>query len=291
NCWDYRSQTRYTSRENCLNQCLYQFTNVYGMVIESHFLNRELFENSSLILAPWKLTMPSNNMRRFGNTTYTSDFLTKFPNHLKECKSYCSRQDCFTQSFTPCVIEMSNDRERLNRSNPKQYAEIYTTIYPPNQVLVVEANKKLSAIDLIVYILSSFSFWYGLCPLDVVRIIRKPFSKDKKKKGTKKELVFRRSRGRQHTKKSVIRKKESSRWLSAFVCAIYGLAVIGFTYQAAEVCNQYFKYETVTDVTLDSLETTTVPKLVLPQENQFLSVDYNGYTVNEVFLGANVTTE
>ena len=59
----------------------------------------------------------------------------------------------------------------------------------------------------------------------------------------------------------------------------------------AEVCNQYFKYETVTDVTLDSLETTTVPKLVLPQDNTFLSIDYNGYTVREVFLGARVTTK
>src|SRR6185312_11544189 len=202
NCLDYRSQTRYTSRENCLNQCLYQFTNVYGMVIESHALNRELFENSSLILAPWKLTMLSDNMRRFGNTTYTSDFLTKFPNHLKECKSYCSRQDCFTQFFTPRVIQM-NGGGRLNRSNPEHDATITTVIYPPDQVLVVEANKKLSTIDLIVYILGCFSFWYGLCPLDVVRIIRKLLSKDKKKKGTIKELVFRMSRERRNTRKSV----------------------------------------------------------------------------------------
>src|SRR6185312_3559283 len=203
NCLDYRSQTRYTSRENCLNQCLYQFTNVYGMVIESHALNRELFENSSLILAPWKLTMLSNNMRRFGNTTYTSDFLTKFPNHLKECKSYCSRQDCFTQSFTPRVRRMSHYKGRVNRSNPKEYTTIKPHIFPPDQVLVVEANKKLSTIDLIVYILGCFSFWYGLCPLDVVRIIRKQLSKDKKKKGTIKELVFRMSRERRNTRKSV----------------------------------------------------------------------------------------
>src|SRR5207249_7173079 len=51
--------------------------------------------------------------------------------------------------------------------------------------------------------------------------------------------------------------------------------------------------ETIRDVTLDSsLETTTVPKLILPQDNVFLKLDdYSGYTVREVFLGVNETTK
>src|SRR6185503_4374643 len=55
-CRDYRAETNYTSKANCFKECLFQFTTQHGFVIEDHLLFREKFENSSLIMAPFKLS-------------------------------------------------------------------------------------------------------------------------------------------------------------------------------------------------------------------------------------------
>src|SRR6185437_11970483 len=53
NCQDYRKTTNFTSSDNCLSQCVTDFTSRLGMIIESNVLTREKYENSSLILISW----------------------------------------------------------------------------------------------------------------------------------------------------------------------------------------------------------------------------------------------
>src|SRR6266480_7955396 len=55
NCKNYSRETNFTSKSNCFSECLNQFIAEHGMVLEDSVLMRDKFENSSLVLVPWKL--------------------------------------------------------------------------------------------------------------------------------------------------------------------------------------------------------------------------------------------
>src|SRR5204862_3570100 len=62
NCKDYPRETNFTSKSNCFSECLNQFTANHDMVLEDSVLMRDKFENSSLVLVPWKLRELEGNM-------------------------------------------------------------------------------------------------------------------------------------------------------------------------------------------------------------------------------------
>ena len=67
-----------------------------------------------------------------------------------ECNLECSKPDCTTKEFVPKLITTSLDDH------------IILDLYISNQPDIhTELNPKLLLIDLIVYVLSTISFWFG----------------------------------------------------------------------------------------------------------------------------------
>src|SRR5918912_914657 len=62
NCKDYPRETKFTSKSNCFSECLNAFTSKHGMVLEDSVLMRNKYENSSLVLVPWKLRELEGNI-------------------------------------------------------------------------------------------------------------------------------------------------------------------------------------------------------------------------------------
>src|SRR5205085_9310367 len=73
NCRDYPRETNFTSKSNCFSECLNAFTAKHGMVLEDGVLMRDRYENSSLVLIPWKLRELERNVN-------IDDFLREIKN-------------------------------------------------------------------------------------------------------------------------------------------------------------------------------------------------------------------
>lgn len=81
----------YTPRSNCINE----WTENHGMILQSHIIKRNKYENSSLLLLPWfdktdwvneKFVRTSNNTKVndggytiFNKTTGTEESIQKLP--------------------------------------------------------------------------------------------------------------------------------------------------------------------------------------------------------------------
>jgi hypothetical protein len=131
NCKDYPRETNFTSKSNCFSECLNEFTAKHDMVLEDSVLMRDRYENSSLVLIPWKLRELEGNvniddvLRELKNDRISKDLrrriTTMFPdykNHWKRCKSLCSQPDCHKQSIIPYDVLMGPDLSHglVNRS-------------------------------------------------------------------------------------------------------------------------------------------------------------------------------
>src|SRR6185437_672725 len=137
NCKNYSRKTNFTSKSNCFSECLNQFTEKHGMVLEDSVLMRDRYENSSLVLVPWKLRELEGNMniddvlREMKNDRISEDLrrriTTMFPDYKrlwKRCKSICSQPDCHKQSIIPYDIMMAplSSYGRVNRSDTSQFS-------------------------------------------------------------------------------------------------------------------------------------------------------------------------
>src|SRR6185437_11169921 len=122
----------FISKSNCFSECLNQFTSQHGMVLEDSVLMRDKYENSSLVLVPWRLRELEGNVNiddvlREIKDDRISEYLrrritTMFPDykrHWNRCRSLCSQPDCHKQSIIPYDVLTGpiRSRKRLNRSD------------------------------------------------------------------------------------------------------------------------------------------------------------------------------
>ena len=133
------------------------------MVLEDSVLMRDRYENSSLVLVPWKLRELEGNMtiadvlQEIKDDRISEDLrrrlTTMFPDykrHWKRCKSICSQPDCHQQSIIPYKVLMAAVSRYgwVNRSDTSQFSIFELRVYPPNdQVIVVESREKYAYID------------------------------------------------------------------------------------------------------------------------------------------------
>ena len=110
----------YSSKENCISECLNNFTEIHGFIIASNVIKRSKYENSSLKIIPEFLRTMQN-----GNSQVSTEFLKKmmedqkhpdkvaifdklikllpsYQNHWKYCMDLCKRPDCVTASHFLC---------------------------------------------------------------------------------------------------------------------------------------------------------------------------------------------
>src|SRR5207249_1795245 len=99
--------------------------------------------------------------------------------------SLCSQPDCHRQSITPhdLVTGPIPRYGRVNSSDTSQLSSFQLRVYPANdQVIVVESGKKYVFIDVVVYIVSCFNFWFGFCPLNLVKRMSSIWKSDESKR-------------------------------------------------------------------------------------------------------------
>src|SRR5437016_2840512 len=146
-CRDYRRETNFTSKSNCFSECLNAFTAKHGMVLEDSVLMRDKFENSSLVLVPWKLRELEGNkniddvLREIKDDRISEDLqrriATMFPDykrHWKICRNICRQPDCHKQSIIPYDVLMAVIPRfgLLNRSDTSQFSIFSLLVYPAN---------------------------------------------------------------------------------------------------------------------------------------------------------------
>src|SRR6185437_4509748 len=124
NCLEYKT-VGYSSKENCISECLANFTERNNMMIESNVIQRSKYENSSLILIPGILRSLQDGQSRWlsidhikkymmlevdNSTQYAYALLDKLRNmlpsyktHWKSCIDFCSRPDCLKESHVTIV--------------------------------------------------------------------------------------------------------------------------------------------------------------------------------------------
>lgn len=178
-CKDY-STIGYTSAENCLSECLTDFTSRFGMIIESNVISMEKYQNSSLVVIPYYFrTLKDGNDQitenilktKVAQSNETSNFYKKllhifqpYKRHWKMCRELCKRPDCYTESS---VGQLLVNFGYGNYSS--QLIRVTIIVHPSyDQVTIVKSEVKLQFIDFIVYILSSLSFWFGFSPLTIM---------------------------------------------------------------------------------------------------------------------------
>lgn len=196
-CQDYNN-IGFTSRENCLSECLTQFTEKHGFVIGSNVLKRDVYKNASLIVIPWyfksfwtaeghaistdKLISLRTQYAKRNKTDYTTmldrmiDIFPSYVNRWKYCKKTCQRPDCLTESNLP-IVQLTK-----GMSNESLLKTVVIYFYPSNDLItIVTSQPKLNLLDFIVYILSCVNFWYGFCPLRVADMVTRRTRRKTKK--------------------------------------------------------------------------------------------------------------
>lgn len=188
-CRDYRL-SNFTSRQNCFSQCLMQFTQKYGWIIQSTVTLREEYRNSSLSFLPkmfWTLVSEEGpltvdtlktlkrqrDMNHAKNISLPSndyidkaiEILPSYLKHWRKCRTSCGRKDCYTEDVVPKLLGgnfLVNNSKALRRPIYK----LGVFIFPPNdQIIIVTSRGRISLVDLFVYFFSCLAFWFGFCPL------------------------------------------------------------------------------------------------------------------------------
>src|SRR5688500_3404597 len=130
-----------------------------------------------------------NSLHEWYVTNATKD---NFPNFLQKhreaikvhasCKQSCHQPDCYTEMLTPALLQHSKEGDwKAEGYNNRTHFRII--LFQPNQpVITVESKPKLDIIDLLVYLSSCLSFWFGFCPLNVPEIIDQKLTSLRKKR-------------------------------------------------------------------------------------------------------------
>ena len=243
------------------------------MMIESNVIERGKYENSSLSLAPWQL----RSLRENGTEITASDIkdnrlFTLFPNfkrRWKKCKETCRFRECHIEAFSP----YTSDVELSHKSNvtPVETAISVSVSPPQTQVIKVESRAKIGTLDFVVYILSVLSFWFGFCPLHAAGGLKKAF-KPVVSLMSRLKLISLAPRNTEERRLSTA---------SNVVTRISSILLVtcGFLYQTHDICDQYFRYPTVTSVSANALPLTIPPKVTL----EYWHPPRTGWKVSDVF--------
>lgn len=185
NCRDY-TKDGFTSSHNCKNQCLNNWTEEHGMILQDHVIYRDKYEDSDNVFLPWflktnwvnesfltewKFKWTKNQKSRLEYADKVIKLLPSFQERWRFCNEFCRQPDCVAEAVTPRL--MSNEK---NYAPNKKFAKmtirngsleiISISVFPPHEpVVIVISAPKIHRIDFVVYILSCLSFWYGFCPL------------------------------------------------------------------------------------------------------------------------------
>lgn len=169
NCRDYRKEGL-VSKVSCIKRCINSFTlKRYHMIFEDHVVDRDKYmikesSTNSSLLRP----IPQNIKYLIDKSDHSE--LTPFQRDLKNiinsCKRVCSHADCHTDYITPFSKNMNHASQgKFNTSNIR-----IGILLSREPVIVVDTKAKLHLLDLVVYILSCLSFWFGFCPLQASTI-------------------------------------------------------------------------------------------------------------------------
>lgn len=80
------------------------------------------------------------------------------------CKHKCERPNCYEEIYIPKVVSVQHKFPRVIQ---------FTLLLPNEPDLIATAQPLITTVDLITYILSCISFWFGFSPLQLVRMYRK----------------------------------------------------------------------------------------------------------------------
>lgn len=251
------TRSRVTSREDCISQCLNQFTEKYGMIIESNVILREKYENSSLVLIQGDLRYNPSGVRN-----------SSFKDQWAFCQKSCRQRDCVTESLTPApLIGKSREIEfveRLKKLKNNMTGLEVVTIPPTDNVVIVASNAKIGLISFLTYSISCLAFWYGICPLSLGdreyhEKVLGLMSKLRNHRASLNQTRLWASNRRQ--RKADKNFKISSRRIQSLIILV---VTITFSYQVFHTCEEYFQYPTVTFVTMDNtLPVTTIPMITV----------------------------
>lgn len=189
NCLTYQVYG-YTSKENCISECLTNFTIKYGLMIESNVIKRSKYENSSLKMIPGffrtmrdsKFEISSEYLRehkdKLVNTTLNSnvtfvdkmiDIFSCYKKHWKSCMTLCQRQDCIKESHVTIVQTVVG-----NGNTSSKLREFGIMLHSPNdQTTIVTSQPQINFVEFLTQIISCVSFWFGFCPLHIVDWIKR----------------------------------------------------------------------------------------------------------------------
>lgn len=206
-CRDYR-QSGFRSKYNCLAECMRRKTIKRNFLIDSFWIDFERFKDSSknISIVPYLMGSQSNRQLRENikywltspkkmwkaNTRLNlsdqeiADILDKvtFAYEVeKSCNQSCLQDDCETQVLTSYA--MVTHKQVAGQFKQSLYRLL--GVLSSNQVVhILDTKAKLSFLDFFVYITSCMSFWFGFCPLAIVREIDVKLTKVKDKRDRQK---------------------------------------------------------------------------------------------------------
>lgn len=148
-CYSRPERTCASSKESCLSDCLHQFTEQHGFVIESNVLWKYIYENSSETILPWyfrtmskghnevNLTLIQEDLRKSirddfvwsGLVSNISRIFPAYKDHWKLCSEFCRRPGCKQESLVPKILLVSS----IKNSWPKH---LDIQVYPSDDQII-----------------------------------------------------------------------------------------------------------------------------------------------------------
>lgn len=261
NCRDYR-RDGLVSKFSCTRKCINKFTvGHYNLIFYHHVVDRDkyLIRNNSSNSSSWLRLMTgsleyydreyalnltkSNHTRR--NLRYLDGKVDNITKRIKYCNDYCSRPDCETEYVIPLLLSIN-----LYDEGHKFSVVNVTLGIPREPVIVVRRNEWWSLMDFIVFSLSCINFWFGWCPLHSTVINA--------------NHVARNSIGNFISSFFIGLSRIISRLFKFWRTFINIFAIAGFLFNSWHICDEYFKYPTLTSVSVvDALPVSTIPQVVV----------------------------
>jgi len=186
-CMNY-TEHGFTSQDNCISNCIKSIITNHNFLTYQLAIKKNEYENSSLFLFPFfygidntKINDDSyllNSLREWYDANDIDDDVTNFvPKHREaikahaSCKESCHQPDCYTEMLTPALLQQSKGGDWKTEGYNKR-TKFSILLFQPNQpVITVESKPKLEIIDLLVYLSSCLSFWFGFCPFSLPEFI------------------------------------------------------------------------------------------------------------------------
>lgn len=141
------------------------------------------------------------------------DIFPSYKSQWTSCRKFCSQPSCYVETVIPQLIGITGTNTLggacQDMAGKDKMSSIRMSVYPPiDQVVTVTSIPKGNLMDLIVYVLSSLSFWYGFCPLNIA------MTETEKQDANGKRIKMSRLDGKQHQSRKLRNSIRSNRILS-----------------------------------------------------------------------------